>query len=48
MNQTQAVQNKPFDADEWQKLYYRYQQKYIRQRLEAVKLLHQGNSRTQV
>lgn len=48
MNRTQAVQDKPFDADEWQKLYYRHQQPYIRQRLEAVKLLHQGDSRSQV
>ena len=48
MNRTQAIQNQPFDADEWQKLYYRHQQQYIRHRLEAVKLLHQGSSRTQV
>lgn len=48
MNRTQAVQDKPFDVDEWQKLYYRHQQQYIRHRLEAVKLLHQGSSRTQV
>lgn len=48
MNRTQAVQDKSLDADEWQKFYYRHQQHYIRQRLEAVKLLKQGNSRTQV
>lgn len=48
MNRTQAVQIMVFDTDEWQKLYYRHQQQYIRHRLEAVKLLHQGNSRTQV
>jgi len=46
MNRTQAVQDKPFDADEWQKLYYRHQQQYMRHRLEAIKLLSQG-SRTQ-
>ena len=48
MNRTQAVQDQPFDTDEWQKLYYRHQQQYIRHRLEAVKLLHQGNRRSQV
>lgn len=48
MNRTQALQDKLFDAEEWQKLYYRHQQQYIRHRLEAVELLHQGNGRTQV
>lgn len=48
MNRTQAVQAKPFDPDEWQKLYYRHQQQYLRQRLEAVNLLHQGKRRSQV
>ena len=48
MNRTQAFQDKPFDADEWQKLYYRNQQHYMRQRLTAIKLLHEGHSRTQV
>lgn len=47
MNRTQALQDKPFDADEWQKLYYRHQQQYMRHRLEAIKLLSQGSSRTQ-
>jgi hypothetical protein len=36
MNQTKALQKKPFDAEEWQKLYYRHQQQYIRHRLEAI------------
>jgi transposase len=48
MNQTKALQKKPFERDEWQKHYYRHQQQYIRHRLEAIKLLHQGNSRLQV
>ena len=48
MNRTQALQEKPFDTDQWQKLYYRHQQQYIRKRLEAIKLLKQGNSRFQV
>lgn len=48
MNRTQALRDKPFDADEWQKLYYRNQQQYMRYRLTAIKLLHEGHSRTQV
>jgi transposase len=48
MNRTQALQDKPFDADEWQKLYYRNQKQYMRQRLIAIKLLYEGFSRTQV
>lgn len=48
MNRTQTLRAKSFDADEWQKLYYRNQQQYMRQRLSAIKLLHEGHSRTQV
>lgn len=48
MNQTEALKNKFFDADKWQKLYNRNQQQYIRHRLKAIQLLHQGNSRIQV
>lgn len=48
MNRTQTLQGKPFDVDEWQKLYYRNQQQYIRQRLSAIKLLQEGQSRSQV
>jgi hypothetical protein len=48
MNQTKALHNLPFEQDEWQKLYYRHQQQYIRHRLSAIQLLHQGNSRIQV
>jgi len=48
MNRTQAVLEKPFDLEQWQKLYYRHQQQYMRRRLEAVKLLHQGKGRRQV
>lgn len=48
MNQTQALQAEPFDTDEWQKLYYRHQKQYIRQRLDALKLLQQGNRRIEV
>ena len=48
MNQTQALQAKPFDPNEWQKLFYRHQQQYIRQRLDAIKLLQQGSRRIEV
>jgi transposase len=48
MNRTQALRDKSFDADEWQKLYYRNQQQYMRQRLVAIKLLHEGQKRTHV
>ena len=48
MNQTKALKNQSFDADTWQKLYYLNQQQYIRRRLEAIKLLHQGSSRIEV
>ena len=48
MNQTKALKNQPFDADKWQKLYYRNQQQYIRHRLKAIQLLYQDNSRTEV
>ena len=48
MNQTQALQAVPFDPDEWRKLHARHQQQYIRQRLDAIKLLQQGNCRIEV
>jgi transposase len=48
MNRTQTLRDKPFDTNEWQKLYYRNQQQYMRQRLSAIKLLHEGQSRAQV
>lgn len=48
MNRTQALKEKDFDPEEGQKLCYRHQQQYIRKRLDAIKLLQQGDSRTQV
>lgn len=48
MNRTQALEEKPLDTDKWQKLYYQHQQQYIRKRLDAIKLLKQGNNRFQV
>lgn len=44
MNRTQALKEKPFDAEPWQKSYYRHQQQYIRNRLVIhllrLRLLH--------
>lgn len=48
MNRTQALKQSTFDAEQWQKLYYRHPQQYIRKRLDAIKLLMDGQSRTQV
>jgi transposase len=48
MNRTQALKRSTFDAEWWQKLYYRHPQQYIRRRLDAIKLLMQGQSRSQV
>jgi transposase len=48
MNRTQALKQSSFDADQWQKLYYRHPQQYIRKRLDAIKLLMGGQSRGQV
>lgn len=48
MNRTQALKQSAFDAQQWQKLYYRHAQQYIRKRLDAIKLLMDGQSRTQV
>ena len=45
MNRTQALEQKILDEDQWQKLYYRHQQQYIRRRLDAIKLLKQGRCR---
>ncbi len=48
MNRTQALKQNTFDAEQWQKMYYRHPQQYIRKRLDAIKLLMDGQSRTQV
>lgn len=36
------------DLEEWQRLYYKHQQEYIRRRLIAVKYLDEGYSRLQI
>ncbi|MGL5943352.1 MAG: hypothetical protein ACRC2S_23895 [Waterburya sp.] len=39
MNQTKALQKKPFKPDEWQKYYYRHQQQYREQVTGSKSLL---------
>ncbi|BAY50243.1 hypothetical protein SAMD00079811_78720 (plasmid) [Scytonema sp. HK-05] len=36
------------DSDLWQKLYYKHQQGYLRQRLLAIKCLYEGKTRKEV
>ena len=45
MNRTEQFKSQNFQAEEWQKLFYKYQQQYIRKRLEAIKYLHEGQTR---
>jgi hypothetical protein len=45
MNRTEQFNTKNFEAEEWQKLFYKHQQQYIRKRLEAIKYLHEHNRR---
>lgn len=48
MNRTEEFNSKNFKEEEWQKLFYKYQQQYIRKRLEAIKYLHEGKTRQEV
>ena len=47
-NRTEQFRDIELDLEAWQKLYYKYQQDYIRQRLSAIKYLYEGKSRLQV
>lgn len=47
-NRTEQFRDTELDLEAWQKLYYKYQQDYIRQRLSAIKYLYEGKSRLQV
>lgn len=47
-NRTEKLRAIDLDLEVWQKLYYKYQQDYIRKRLSAIKWVHEGNSRLQV
>lgn len=47
-NRTELLQDLGLDLEAWQKLYYKHQQDYIRNRLLAIKYLNEGKSRPQV
>lgn len=42
LNRRQRMQKAPQDREEWQKLYYKHQKQYQRQRLMSIKLLWDG------
>jgi len=44
MNRVELLRTKSFEKEDWQKLFYKYQQQYIRKRLEAIKYLHEGKT----
>lgn len=48
MDRLERLNNKGLDEDEWQKSWNKYQQQYIRKRLQAIKYLHEGQSRKEV
>ena len=48
MNRTEKLNGKKFEEQEWQKLFNKHQQGYIRTRLTAIKQLQEGKNRLQV
>ena len=48
MSRLEQLKTKSFEKEEWQKLFYKHQQQYIRKRLEAIKYLHEGKTRREV
>ena len=48
MNRAEQIKAISFDAEEWEKLFYKYQQEYIRKRLKAIKYLYEGQTRQEV
>jgi transposase len=48
MNLSQRLRLVSLDKKQWQRLYYKNQQAYIRQRLSAIRYLSEGKSRTEV
>lgn len=48
MNLSQQLRSIPLDIESWQKLFYKNQQAYIRQRLLAIKHLSEGKKRKEV
>lgn len=48
INRTFKLGERQLDVELWQKLYYKHQQRYLRQRLLAIKYLYEGRTRTEV
>jgi len=48
MERLEALRGKGIDEQEWQKSYNKYQQQYIRKRLNAIKYLWEGEGRKEV
>jgi transposase len=48
MNLSQRLRLVELDKKQWQRLYYKNQQEYIRQRLSAIRYLSEGKSRAEV
>lgn len=48
MTSTTQLREKEFDQEDWQKLYYKTQKQYLRQRLQAIKHVWTGKSRSEV
>jgi transposase len=48
MNLSQRLRLVSLDKKQWQRLYYKNQQAYIRQRLSAIRYLSEGSSRAEV
>ena len=48
MNLSQRLRLVSLDKKQWQRLYYKNQQEYMRQRLSAIRYLSEGKSRAEV
>ena len=48
MNRIEQLNGKKFEEQEWQKLFNKHQQEYIRTRLEAIKHIQDGKTRQEV
>ena len=48
VNRTLQLGDRQLDLDLWQKLYYKHQKEYQRQRLWAIKYLYEGKTREEV
>lgn len=48
VSRTEQLRDRSLDLEMWQKLYYKHQQQYLRQRLLAIKYLYEGKTRREV